>query len=233
MRNTGLEKYSWDASSANSYDGMNNWPDSDLQKELNGDYLDTTLTANTNWAVEDGQYPYDYTQGLGSTAQNLISNAKWFLGGSNTNLSTVNSFYAAERGTTVWGSSSGQTCNDGYCPRATEWIGKVALIYPSDYGFAVGGSVRNTCLSTNLYSYNTNNCYTNNWIYISNNSNDQLTLTSVSSEASGVFKLRNNGSIETSLVIYSNTESHPVVYLNSDVKITCGNGTSTNPYTLG
>jgi len=233
MRLSGFEQYSWDASAANGYDGMNNWPGSDLQKELNGDYLDTTLAANTNWKVEGGTLPYDYTQGLGADAQKLISNAKWFLGGHNTNLATASALYTAERGTTVWGSSSGQTCNDGYCPRATEWVGKVGLIYPSDYGFAVGGSVRSTCLSTNLSSYNNNNCYTNNWIKNIYTWGYQNTLTPSSNEPSVVFKLSNSGTMDQGLVLYSDVETHPVVYLNANVAITGGNGSSSSPYTLG
>ena len=51
VRDSALGSYSLDTSdsSTNSGYGVNDWTDADLMKELNGNYLDTTLTANKNW----------------------------------------------------------------------------------------------------------------------------------------------------------------------------------------
>ena len=89
-------RYSWDSSDAstNSGWGVNEWTQADLMNELNGDYLDTSLTANTLWyngPKNKKEAEYNYEDGLKADAQNLIGNAKWLLGSidSNVLLSTV------------------------------------------------------------------------------------------------------------------------------------------------
>ena len=67
----------------------------------------------------------DYLNSLSAEAQGMIGNAKWNLGGSPTfRRLYANDYYTFERGTTV------------YSGRSTEWIGKIALMYPSDYMYA-------------------------------------------------------------------------------------------------
>ena len=46
-----LGNYSWDTSQSgvNSGWGINDWTQSDLKNELNGDYLNSNLTENTTW----------------------------------------------------------------------------------------------------------------------------------------------------------------------------------------
>ena len=54
----------------------------------------------------------------------------------------------------------------GSHPRDKYWIGKVGLIYPSDYGYATsGGSAinREACLADAVYNYGDNEC-TENWV---------------------------------------------------------------------
>ena len=57
--------------------------------------------------------------------------------------------YKIERGTKV------------YSGRPTTWTGKIALAYPSDYGYAVDFS---KCNKT-LYNYNVTACTSNNWMF--------------------------------------------------------------------
>ncbi len=67
----------------------------------------------------------DYLNSLSAEAQGMIGNAKWNLGGSSTYQGLyANDYYTFKRGTTV------------YSGRSTEWIGKIALMYPSDYMYA-------------------------------------------------------------------------------------------------
>ena len=231
IRNDSLGNYSWDSSDStvNSGWGINDWTQADLMKELNGDYLNNNLTANTYWYNGQNNQKteiFDYTKRLSLHTQNIIGNAKWYLGGNNNEYSTASEFYIAERKNNVWGSTSGQTCNDGACPRATSWTGKVALAYPSDYGFAIGGTVRDACLEKMLFDYTSNDCYSNQWLPSS------VLLTSSSSSKYKTSFLNSTGNIFFDRVIRNETVV-PVVYLKSWVRITGGQGTPENPYTLG
>ena len=169
---------------------------------------------------------FDYTKRISASSQNLIGDAKWHLGGiPRATFAETNTVYPTERGTQVWGSTSGQTCNDGACPRATSWIGKVAIPYPSDFAFAVGEDVRNTCLGMYISYYYNNNCVQSQWI-----TNYGLLITPSEQSASIVMNI--NGGLGSSnpskaLPVF------PTLYLKSNVKITGGNGSQENPYTLG
>ena len=82
-------------------DMVNDWTTASLQEELNTSYLNSI------------QSPY----------KEMISNAKWNLGGSSTyDDVTTSMFYERERGATV------------YTGRPTTWTGQIGLIYPSEVG---------------------------------------------------------------------------------------------------
>ena len=49
-----------------------------------------------------------------------------------------------------------------YSERPTEWSGKVELMYPSDYGYAVLAS--SCARTTNLSRYRSTSCAGNNWL---------------------------------------------------------------------
>ena len=106
-------------------------------------------------------------------------------------------------------------------------------MYPSDYGYATsGGSVmdRDTCLNTELFSWqNSNSCFINDWLY--NGSYFGWTLTPHSIFSSRVFITSDTGYVSFNDVYYSN-DVFPVLYLSSNVKITGGDGSEGNPYTL-
>ena len=224
IRSASLNTYSYHNSNTN-----NDWTQSVLMQELNGDYLDTTLTSNTMWYNgANTNRAYDYTKGLKQSAQDLIGNALWNLGNITTSSYTVFShtvkdFYTMEREANV------------YSGRATTWTGKVALVYPSDYGFAVGGTVRNQCLGVGWYeTINDNPCYINNYIGQASRSNRQWTITQRNISNNYPFAIGQN--ITNSGAFYAATNYlalRPSMYLKSSVKITGGDGSSTNPYTLG
>jgi len=246
VRATSLGNYSWDssASGVNSGYGINDWTQADLMNELNGDYLDTSLQANTNWyngQKDKKEATFDITKGLGTVAQGLIGNTKWYLGGHNTEAERIPStMYTLERGTKVWGSTSGQTCNDGACPRATEWTGKVALIYPSDYGYATAGGTttnRNACIGT-LSTYNNSSGETwSNSSYSDCKNNDYLKpssgynwlLSPISSNSNYAFIVSNAGFVANGITGNTNGVL-PAVYLKSEASISGGNGSVSEPY---
>ena len=160
------------------------------------------------------------TTGLkNDTTRNMIEIVTWKLGGTSSTNNTA-AFYTAERGTDVYDNS-----------KPTECEGKIALMYPSDYGYATsGGSIgRERCLSTNLgYWEDYSNCYNNDWLYTGSY---QWTLTSYSSNSRSVFDVRSDGFVDTENT-YISWDIHPSVYLTSDVSITGGSGTESDPYTL-
>ena len=207
IRSESLGSMAWN--SANT----NDWSTASLQTTLNGDYL-------------NGSGSYASTGIKSDTARNMIETVTWKLGGTASYTSSSNGlashFYGYERGTTV------------YSGRPTTWSGKVALMYPSDYGYATsGGSTtnRDACLAKELYNWDSSSfsdCKNNDWLY---DSTTQWTLTPYSSDSSGVFFVYSAGCVGYNLANYS-YGVRPSVYLTSNVKISGGDGTSNSPYTL-
>ena len=120
--------------------------------------------------------------------------------------------------------------NSNYGSNPIEWTGRIGLMYPSDYGFAVGGEARETCLGTTLYRYNTNNCQINNWLY--KNNITQWTLMPHNSIADNAFSIEQIGYVNYVRVYYNNLDILPTLYLNSDVEIIGGDGSNMNPFQL-
>ena len=227
IRSEPIGNYGWDnkasgTGSSDSSNGSNDWSDSALQVVLNeGAY----------WNRTSGECPYgqngattscDFTStGLTEEAKSMIGNAKWNLGGLSSSSNISSSFYTSERGTTV------------YAGRPTEWIGKIGLMYPSDYGYATSGGSstdRETCLNTELINWDDyDDCYTNDWLYDSSNS--QWTITPYSSHSYNVFYLRSSGALNRKVAYFSNAV-FPALYLSSNVKISGGEGTESSPFTL-
>ncbi len=208
IRNDSIGNIAWN--SANT----NNWSTASLQTTLNGDYL-------------NGSGSYASTGIKSDTARNMIEIVTWKLGGTSNYTSASNGlashFYGYERGTTV------------YSGRPTTWSGKVALMYPSDYGYATsGGSTtnRDACLAKELYNWDSSSfsdCKNNDWLYDS--STIQWTLTPHSSQSRRVFYVNGAGCVRSSYA-FNSGGVRPSVYLTSNVKILGGDGTSNSPYTL-
>ena len=204
IRSDSLGTIAWDS------DNTNNWSTASLQTTLNGYYL-------------NGSGSYASSGIKNDITRNMIANVTWKLGGSSTyNNVTASMFYERERGTTV------------YSGRPTTWQGKIALMYPSDYGYATSGGAttnREACLAKELYNWNSSSyrdCKNNDWIF---NNDYQWTLTPLSSYSDDVF-----GVFSTGYVYYSFASNsygvRPSVYLTSNVNISGGDGTMNNPYTL-
>ena len=157
----------------------------------------------------------------------MIGDTLWYLGETSDYTSASNGltshFYTYERGTTV------------YSGRDTSWIGKVGLMYPSNYGYATsGGSTtnRNACLNKELYNWNYSSysdCKNNDWLY--NSSIYQWTIMPNASYSKTVFNVNTSGYV-TSYGAYSSRGVRPVVHLKSNIKIVEGDGSSSNPYQL-
>ena len=242
--------------------GSNDWTDSQLMMMLNPtDYLKSGYTIDNNIVKDSngqaiyqnmGSY-YNGTSGCKPAAvasgadftctsidftstglknnltRNAIESVVWNLGGTANYSSASNGlashFYGYERGTTV------------YSGHATNWTGKIGLMYPSDYGYATsGGSTtdRATCLAKEMYNWDgsdVSDCKTNDYLYKS--SYYQWTLAPYSSSANYVFSVGNTGYVVNRSASYGNGSVRPAVFLKSNISITdVGIGTAESPFQL-
>ena len=193
--------------------GQNDYSKSSLQKILNNYYY--------NGLKYTGASIYDFTStGLkNATTRNLIDNIIYNLGGHDDSAIYSNQIYGYERGITV---PSGN---------ATSWTGKIAIPYPSDYGYAADLSL----CQKQLASYNDTTCTANNWmkkILTNNGATYGWLLTPNSGTAYKVWGVRSSGS-----VYHDNGDGKaygvaPVLSLTSELDIGSGTGTSSSPYQL-
>lgn len=234
VRNDSLGYYSLDTSEEKIY-GINNWPTSKLQIELNGDYLNTLLTENPYWyngsnAKKTNQF--DRFKVIKEEYQQMIGNVRWNLGGSiyanpddpPYGLPTLEQ-YISERGTIVYTGDN--------ITRAITWDGKIGLINASDYGYAstdedCRNNLRAGVTYTNsTWDYSGSKCKNNNWLQktitywsLSNSSSYNL---SYAIEATG---LANNSLSSNSLGVY------PTLYLLPNAVKKSGTGEKNDPYKM-
>ena len=189
---------------------VNDWSTAILQTALNGEYYNGTYAAT-------GVLKND-------TTRNAIESVVWNLGGSSTNNDvTASMFYERERGTTV------------YSGRPTTWTGKIALMYPSDYGYATSGNSttdRATCLSKKLINWDSaSDCYSNDYLF--NDSYYQWTLVPDSSSSAAAFYVNLNGSVDNfDGAVGISAGVRPAAFLKSNISISQGDGSSSKPYQL-
>ena len=160
----------------------------------------------------------DYYNILTIEEKSMIGQSKYYLGGSSTVQGLyADDYYNFERGTTV---------HSGY---QTEWIGYVGLMYPSDYAYATDLSL----CTKDGYNYDSDvNCVELDWLLL-NNLSLAWTLSGDSYLNDAVFSIYTAGKLYSSRFVYNTRAVFPVFYLNSDVAIVSGDGTSNNPYMLG
>ena len=186
---------------------------------------------------------------LSNTAKTMINNYTWNTGAINPNDTTIFNqetsalntvpFYNAERGS-VNGKicTSGTDCNDTVI-RTTTWQGYVALPYVTDWAYASS----ETACATNMFdgadfansNFDNMTCKKNNWMHYGSTMDEAMWMLSpfaYSGLASHVWVVFGDGCVRhahASLAL----SVFPSVYLNSDVKITSGSGSSSDPYILG
>ena len=187
----------WNKTQVASTSSYNNWTGATLKTELNTTYL----------------------TGLTRTSQSMIGDAKYYLGGYKTSVIQKDVMYQYER------KIKNTTSNEFYYgTNPNSWVGKLALMYASDYGY----SASNECTQTLNY-YNNTICKNNTWLY---NSAYEWTLPQDSRNILSALNVNLDGFVSSTEVYGSQLAVRPVLYLISSVKITGGSGTSSNPYTL-
>ena len=211
IRDDSLGSIAWDSNN------VNDWSTASLQTTLNGTYYNGTYAT--------GAFKNDSTR-------NAIESVVWNLGGTADYTTSSNGlashWYGYERGTKV------------YSGRPTTWTGKIALMYPSDYGYATSGNSttnRAVCLAKELYSWctddweNAEDCYSNDYLY--SDSYDQWTLTPDLFDSISAFYVLSVGGVYSGDGVGNAKGVHPVAYLKSSISITdVGTGTAESPFQL-
>lgn len=242
IKGSQIGTYSWDnkniSTGAEDDRGKNDWTTARLMKLLNpddyyindnndkdseGNYLGYSLYYNsasgmcfTDEGVNYSACDFTSTGIKNDETRNMIAETTYNLGGWNDTGVYPNEIYEYERGTTV------------YTGRPTTWTGKIALAYPSDYGYAAD---LNQCKQT-LANYDNSTCTSNNWmkaIITDNGSNHGWLLTPDSSYSYGAWYSHGNvGDYFTGAA----RGAVPVLSLSSKLGIESGDGSSSNPYKL-
>ena len=154
-----------------------------------------------------------------SDVLNMISNSRYYLAGHDVSNIATTAMYIYERTNTG--------CNNGRydTSRPYYWDGKVALMYPSDYGYSAGEAC---ATKTDLFEYY-NGCG-NTFLLIFYGGEWILSPDSRTSHYS--FDINGSGMVNTVRYRYTylGRSVRPVFYLTPDVIITGGTGEESNPY---
>ena len=180
-------------------------------------------SGSNNWArpaTLNTELNTTYLNSLDSTSKNMISNTKYYLGGYKTSDIQKDVMYQYER--KIKNTTSNEFYN-GLNPN--NFIGKLGLMYASDYGYAASDE----CIQ-NLYSYDNATCENNNWLFKGNN---EWILPQGVSNSLSAFNVNSGGRVYNDGAVSGGQSGvRPVLYLTSNVQITSGTGTSTDPYKL-
>ena len=238
IRGSQIGTYAWDnkdtSTGAETKYGKNDWTTARLMKLLNpSDYYkvdsnDNNLGQSLYYNSASGKCysdsgnatkDCDFTStGIkNEETRNMIAETTYNLGGWNSSSVYPNQIYKYERGTKV------------YTGRPTTWTGKIALAYPSDYGYAAD---LNQCKQT-LIDYDNSTCTSNNWMKAIIAPNYGWLLTPYSGYSGYAWNMRSDG------LVYGNTNASyahgavPVLSLSSELGIESGgDGSSSKPYKL-
>ena len=237
MRGSSIGKYSWDssASGTNSGYGVNEWSQADLMKLLNSGYDSESVGGSLYWNAKSGTCyngknnattSCDFTStGLkNDITRNMIAETTYYTRGYSSSSIYVNAMYDKERvsGTVITGVTP---------PRTLTWTGKVAIPYPSDYGYAADLSL----CQKQLGSYNDATCTANNWmksIITNNGALGGWLLTPYSGGACYAWYVDSPGRVSSYYNASIASGVAPVLSLTSELDIGSGSGTSSSPYQL-
>ena len=204
-----------------------------IRDESIGD-MQWNSTDYNNWstATLNNYLNEDYYNNLSNEAKDMIGDAKYYLGGIPYG---ATEYYNYERG------------EDVSSRNALNWIGKVGLMYPSDYIYTFSLGIDDICYSDG------SNCDTGNaeLSYLYNSSVNQWLISPSNSFSSNqVSNILSTGKIHlvgvrcgSAISTYAgdpytcyyqsnNFGVRPVVFLKSNVNIIDGDGSSSSPYQL-
>ena len=178
---------------------------------------DTSVSSggSNNWTTSEFNtinLNTNYWNYLGTTWQNLIAETTWHLGGMTSYNNTAKAFYNGERN------------NAGYGSNPTTYTDEIGLMYPSDFGYAASPDA----WTNNLIDYSNSTITASNWLYMGL---WEWTITPNSSSLDRVFRVHYNGNLHN-YYAYIGISARTVFYLESNVALQGGSGTSSDPYRL-
>ena len=193
---------SWNYNTYFSQTNKNDWTKASLQYYLN----DETSGASS------------YYNSINPTYQNMIEMVQY-------NISNVD-----------YGKTASETYNDErsgnvHADSVATWTGKIGMMYPSDYAYAVENSAWSVITTNYGYAPQLNTNTLNNWMS-DNLRSGEWTISPASDASGNVMMAYGMGVISSASVNQFPQAISPVIYLKSSVKITGGIGTEGNPYTL-
>ena len=231
IRGSQIGTYSWDnkntSTGAEDNDGKNDWTDARLMKLLNPGYETETTggslyynsgSGNCYAGQNNATKACDFTvTGIkNNKTRSLISEETYSLLGWDSSEVYSNQMYEYEKST-----------GSVYTGRPTSWIGKIALAYPSDYGYAAD---LGKCTKT-LFYYSDSTCTSNNWMWSIMTSHNWL-LTPFSGDPVIVWNIRPTGYVyHYDNYPYVASGVTPVLYLNPEIGVK-GTGSSSAPYQI-
>ena len=171
------------------------------------------------WSTASLQY-YLNEEYINELDEDMIENAKWYTSSYDPDGATSSIAYTAERASTTTQFSDGITRN-------TNWTGKIALAYPSDYGYASSACYAG---SKDIYNYDDSTCYESDWMF---NSVFQWLLSPPSDYGGIALFVISGGDVVDYCYVNSTNGVRPVTYLKSSVAIVDGSGEDGDPYILG
>ena len=179
--------------------GLKKWSDDNKNS-----WKESTLRENLN-----SNELYDL---LNDKAKDQIDDAKWYLGNVEEKLSQTEEIYRSERETNK---------------NELTWIGRVGLLYPSDFGYTFAKGVETTCFD-NLKDC-TRGKESVSWLYRNEN---QWTITSLKDNENNIITISNTGDLTNARSDSEEYSVRPVVYLKYDIDIKQGTGTLEDPYII-
>ncbi len=219
ISNDSIGNRQWDSDSSHT-----DWTDSDLMRYLNETYYSTLSDTN----MIDEEIIWDTGAIMGYGYDNTPTFYKW----------ERSNIIPNKASTSYW---TRENTKDANGELDQNLFHSIAVMYPSDYGYAAGGAVRDSCLETDLSDYNTS-CEEHDWLY-STDISDNVWMLSVSYFFSGnayVFQMTNTGFVHCSYPSYKgygpnhSNAIRPTLYLKQNVQIKDNgkDGSYENPYEL-
>ena len=200
------EKAGWRIISINSDGSIKIMRDEDIN--TSGIAWDTSNSNNWNRPATLNTYLNStYYNSLTSTAQSQIVTSTYYAGAVTPSNNDMQDQINDEKGTTS--------------------NVKVALPTLSEY---IRAGSNTSCKTFSTYNSNYGTCKNSDWMYYSSSSS--WTLSPFSSNSVGVFRVLDHGYVNNYNAYYAAYAVRPAITLSSDVQITGGTGTQSNPYTL-
>ena len=208
-----------------------------IREQSIGEYEwdDTCLFNWTRPATLNTYLNVTYLNGLISEAQSMVGDSKYYLGSYG---KTINSQGFTSTPVEMYSYERKITGSDYYYgTNPNSWVGKVALMYASDYGYA-SENCEEKWLCDNNGSNDITTCNTTNWMYFKKYSYFGEWIFSQNVEGVRIsydhcITNKYGDPVKTCVIEQASALVRPVLYLKSNIKITGGDGTSSSPYTLG